>query len=121
MRTRSGGTRWVEVRAQLVHDRFGNVMSASGAITDITERRRVEEALNRNEEYFRSLIENSADIIVVVDADGRLRYASPAIERVLGLEAPEEGAVACLESFVHPDDLPAARNAASALSTAAGV
>ena len=117
VRTRSGGTRWVEVRAQLAHDRFGNFMSASGTITDITERRRVEEALNRNEEYFRSLIENSADIIIVVDADGRLRYASPAVDRVLGVEAPEEGSVPSLEAFVHPDDLGAVRNAIRSAET----
>jgi diguanylate cyclase (GGDEF)-like protein/PAS domain S-box-containing protein len=117
VRTRSGGTRWVEVRAQLAHDRFGNVMSASGTITDITERRRVEEALNRNEEYFRALIENSADIIVVVDADGRLRYASPAIERLLGVEPPEEGTVPALKSFLHPDDLAAVHNAIRSVET----
>jgi diguanylate cyclase (GGDEF)-like protein/PAS domain S-box-containing protein len=117
VRTHSGATRWVEVRAQLAHDRFGNVMSASGTITDISERRRVEEALNQNEEYFRALIENSADIIAVVDADGRLRYASPAVERVLGLDPPEEGSVPALESFVHPDDLGTVQNAIRSVET----
>ena len=111
LRTRTGGTRWVEVRAQLAHDRHGNVLSASGTLTDITERRRVEEALHRSEEHFRALIENAADLIAVVDADGRVRYASPAAERILG-HRPEDGAwLPGLDELIHPDDLPALRAA----------
>jgi diguanylate cyclase (GGDEF)-like protein/PAS domain S-box-containing protein len=111
LRTRTGGTRWVEVRAQLAHDRHGNVLSASGTLTDITERRRVEEALHRSEEHFRALIENAADLIAVVDADGRVRYASPAAERILGHQ-PEDGAwLPGLDELIHADDLPAVRAA----------
>lgn len=107
--TRTGGVRWVEVRAQLTHDRFGNVLAATGTLTDITERRRVEEALHRSEEYFRALIENAADLIAVVDAAGRFRYASPAAERILGYGESDELPV--LEELVHADDVPALRAA----------
>jgi two-component system, cell cycle sensor histidine kinase and response regulator CckA len=49
-----------------------------------TERKRAVEALQRSEEYFRSLIENALDIITVLDVDGTVRYGSPSFERVLG-------------------------------------
>ena len=49
-----------------------------------TERKRAVEALQRSEEYFRSLIENALDIITVLDIDGTVRYGSPSFERVLG-------------------------------------
>lgn len=50
----------------------------------IVERRRAEEALQRSEEHFRSLIENALDIITVIEQDGTIRYTSPAIEEALG-------------------------------------
>lgn len=55
----------------------------------IAERRHMEEVLTASERKFRSLIENALDIVTVLDADLRIRYESPAIERVLGYR-PEE-------------------------------
>jgi diguanylate cyclase (GGDEF)-like protein/PAS domain S-box-containing protein len=117
IKTRSGGTRWVEVRAQLAHDRFGNVLSASGTLADITDRRRVEEALHRSEEYFRALIENAADLIAVIDADGRIRYVSPAAERMLGHAADDGVLLTALEELIHEEDVPALQAALRAAET----
>jgi PAS domain S-box-containing protein len=68
-----------------------------------TERKRAVEALQRSEEYFRSLIENALDIITVLDADGSVRYGSPSFERVLGYA---QGALTGENLFklVHPED-----------------
>ena len=57
--------------------------------TYIVERRRAEEALRAREEHFRSLIENAHDLIWILNADGNIRYASPACARVLGYSANE--------------------------------
>src|SRR4028118_1300952 len=48
------------------------------------KRRKAEQAVRRNEERFRALIENALDIITVLGADGIIRYESPSIEKVLG-------------------------------------
>ena len=68
-----------------------------------TERKRAVEALQRSEEYYRSLIENALDIITVVDADGIVRYGSPSFERVLGYP---QGALTGTNILhvVHPED-----------------
>jgi len=72
--------------------------------TDITERKQLEEELLRSEEYFRSLIENTSDIIVVVDAEGILRYVGPSVERNSG-HKPEELIGKTIFEFAHPDDI----------------
>ncbi|MDP1860005.1 MAG: PAS domain S-box protein, partial [Gemmatimonadaceae bacterium] len=59
--------------------------------------------VRRNEDYFRLLIQNASDIITVIGSDGSLRYASPAVERLLGWRPDElEGRPAL--DMVHPDD-----------------
>jgi PAS domain S-box-containing protein len=55
----------------------------------LEEKIRIEEALRRSERHFRSLIENSSDIIALHNADGTVAYISPSIRRVLG-HAPED-------------------------------
>jgi PAS domain S-box-containing protein len=48
-----------------------------------------EESLRRSEQYFRSLIENTSDVIALLDRHGVVTYCSPALARVLGVP-PEE-------------------------------
>ena len=53
--------------------------------------------------WYRSLIENSSDAVLVLDADGTIRYATPSIEPALGW-APEALLGTALLERVHPDD-----------------
>jgi len=52
-------------------------------------RRRAERKLRQREEHFRLLIENTSDLVTILEADGKIRYQSPSVERVLGYEAKE--------------------------------
>jgi len=69
-----------------------------------TERRRALKALERREEHFRSLIENSLDLVSILNVDGTIRYASPSHERILGFTV-EEMVGQNVFSFIHPDDV----------------
>ncbi|HGY09243.1 MAG TPA: EAL domain-containing protein [Oceanithermus profundus] len=51
---------------------------------DVTESRRLEQALARSEERFRTILQNTSDITAVLDEAMRIRYISPAVENVLG-------------------------------------
>lgn len=68
-----------------------------------TERGRAIEALERREEHYRSLIENSQDLISIVNIDGTIRYVSPSHERILGYRLEELVGQNVL-TFIHPDD-----------------
>ncbi|MFN2571380.1 MAG: PAS domain S-box protein [Gemmatimonadales bacterium] len=68
------------------------------------ERARVEEALRKSEEHFRSLTENASDIVTILGDDGILRYVSPSVQRLLGYQTKELLGRNAFE-FMHPDDL----------------
>ncbi|HSL01059.1 MAG TPA: PAS domain S-box protein [Rubrobacteraceae bacterium] len=55
--------------------------------------------------WLRSVVENSSEIVTIVDPDGTLRYASPAFERVLGHDPEEAVGTMNVLDLVHLDDL----------------
>jgi diguanylate cyclase (GGDEF)-like protein/PAS domain S-box-containing protein len=72
-------------------------------IRDVTERKKIEIVIKESEERFRSLVRYSSDIITILDADGTVRYVSPAVERVMGYK-PEEQVGTNAFDTIHPDD-----------------
>jgi PAS domain S-box-containing protein len=78
------------------------------------QRRRAEEQLRQRERHLRQLIENSSDIITIIQADGMIAYESPAAERVTGHKS-EDLVGRSVFQFVHPDDVASARIAMAKL------
>jgi PAS domain S-box-containing protein len=62
------------------------------------------EAVGRRDSdlYLRAVIRNSADIMVVIDEDQHIRYASPSLRELLGVD--DLPPLATLDDLVHPDD-----------------
>ncbi|MCS7234485.1 MAG: GAF domain-containing protein [Armatimonadota bacterium] len=65
---------------------------------------RLQEAVRRNERWFRALVERSGEAVVVLDPQGYVRYVAPSVAAVLGY-APEEMLGRRAVSLVHPADL----------------
>jgi len=86
---KDGRVVWVRDRAVLVSTDADGTQHWQGVIHDITERKEAEEELQHREEWFRSLVQNSSDVIVVIEADGIIKYQSPAVKQVLGLETKD--------------------------------
>jgi diguanylate cyclase (GGDEF)-like protein/PAS domain S-box-containing protein len=63
--------------------------------------------LATSEARFRSLVQNSSDVILIADPDTSIRYASPAAKQVLGLSVPQLVGTRLMD-HVHPDDATAA-------------
>jgi len=74
-------------------------------IRDTTSRHLAEAKLARSEARFRSLIQNSSDIISLLDAEGNTLEHSPSITRILGYEVHELIGNNAF-NLVHPDDRP---------------
>lgn len=63
-------------------DKDGKIVAAIEMVEDITERRRIEEALRHSEEKFRLIAENTSDLISVITFGGTFAYVSPSHQRL---------------------------------------
>jgi PAS domain S-box-containing protein len=68
------------------------------------ERKREAVVWAQNEAKWRSLLHNSSNLITILEADGSIRYASPAIQNLLGYKSAELIGKNIFE-FVHPADI----------------
>lgn len=77
-------------KAGALFDSKGNIVGAIESIRDISERRRVNEALVRAEEKYRGIFENAMEGIYQTTPDGRCISVNPALAHMLGYDSPEE-------------------------------
>ncbi len=85
--------RWASLRLGAVPlcDASGAIGGAVVTFEDVTERRRVEQALQRSESELQTIVENIEQGIVVADMAGRLVHWNRAALDMYGLATPEEG------------------------------
>jgi two-component system cell cycle sensor histidine kinase/response regulator CckA len=77
---------------------------------------RIRKRLLEREEVFWLITENAADMIAVVDSEGRRLYSSPAYSRILGY-SPEELRNTTAFEQLHPDDHQVVSEAAATART----
>lgn len=82
----------------------GSLADLIALALESSELKQAQEDLRKSEKYFRSLIENAQDMVMILDRDKLIRYVSPAIRSVLGY-APEELLNTNADDLMNPEDL----------------
>ncbi len=83
--TRSGEQRWVLFNNTILRNTHNEIIGLASLGEDVTERKRVKEALAESEKKLRALFETMSEGIVYENHDGKIISANPAAERLLGL------------------------------------
>ena len=104
-RRRDGGLIPLLVADEPIPGEDGEFAGYVAVASDLTELKAAERAVRESEERLRSLAENASDLTLVLDAEGRVTYASPNYRRILGERAEATiGRAFDPVSEVHPDD-----------------
>ena len=85
----SQGLHWVETREVPEFTPDGSLKSVVVITRDITARKQAEKALQQTKEYWQSLVENTSDLVTIIDVNGAITYQNKAVERVLGYKLDE--------------------------------
>lgn len=88
-RNRSGEYRWQHARGQAIYDKEGKAVRMVGFISDITERKKGEEALRRSEEKYRLLANNLPSIVYRGFKDWTVEFVDDKIELLTGYNKEE--------------------------------
>jgi PAS domain S-box-containing protein len=95
-------------------DERGRYTGSFALVTDVTARRRAEEALRESETKYRLLVENQTELILTLGRDGRVNFVSPSYRQLFGADAADAvGRPLALE--VHEDDRQATARAWAAV------
>jgi PAS domain S-box-containing protein len=89
LRRFDGEYRWFLFRASPLRDESGNIVKWFGINTDITERKRAEEALRQSEERWRSVFENSAIGVALTGLDSHYLDTNHVFQTMLGYNGEE--------------------------------
>jgi len=98
-----GTRRLLSVSGAPLHDSDGSFAGAVFHLADITERREAKQQLRRSEQRFRGIFEHAGLGVALVNEQGTLLEANPALEDMLAYDSGELRGIH-FSTLTHPDD-----------------
>ena len=99
---KDGGVIWIEQRTKAIYDGAGELVAIEGIARDVTERKRVEEALRTTQEFLEGILENAPLPIYGVSEEGQIRLANRFFADFVGM--PQEKVIGSLLEEVFTAD-----------------
>jgi PAS domain S-box-containing protein len=112
--TGKGRRAWVRTTGEAVRDESGIIIKVQGAFQDISDRKNAEIELQKSQQNYKLLLENQADMVVKVDAQGRFLFVSPSYCEMFG-KKEEEILGQTFLPLVHEEDRAATERAMQSL------
>ena len=110
VRLPDGGERWIAEKADVAHGPSGEVLRITGALIDVTDRKRTEAALTSTEKRLARTMLGTRDGVLELDLATDTLWFGPHFEELLGLESGELGhSRDRLWALVHPEDVQRAK------------
>jgi len=100
--TKRGKSIWVEMNS--IKTEWGSMPATLNFLTDISNRKEMEEALRKSEALYRSILKASPDDIMITDLEGNIRVVSPAACKLFGYEREEEMLGRSIHEFLASQD-----------------
>ncbi|MEY4540561.1 MAG: hypothetical protein RLZZ306_2318 [Bacteroidota bacterium] len=102
MLSKTNQIRYVELNSTIFNDATEDVRFLTVIGEDVTERRKVSEALSRSNAQLQDIINNTSDLIQLISMSGRFLYVNKAWLEITGYES-DELATLRLKDILHPD------------------
>jgi PAS domain S-box-containing protein len=102
---RDGHAVWTNISATPILDAQHHFDGSFGMITDITERKKAEDALKKSEAHYRSLFDNSLIGVSVTDKNFVITEANDALCKMLEYSREELVGKMTISDVSHPDDV----------------
>lgn len=101
---KNGNLFWARVITTPIRNEKNELLGFTRAVRDLSDAKRMNEALASQYNHFKELVENSSDLIAVIDRKGIIAFIGSSVERVLGYPP-----AACIGrnamNFIHPGDV----------------
>lgn len=102
-RRKDGSEMFLEINASAI--KYNGQDAIISINRDVTERKKIEQAYKESEERFKALVNNSSDVILILDENICCKYLSPSFEILTGFKV-EEKLGNPLMNDIHPEDRP---------------